>query len=202
MSQSDCIQKGIEIAAVISAIAAIISAIFTILIFFVAKNELSRSGKINKEDFSNKIKNDFYTAEMYNLFFLIENTLLEFHQSNNPERFYFKIKAMPESDPFYSHYVNIRKSFGVELKDGIILTYLFDQYLLNHFTDLKNLLDSHILSDHDIYDGFEYYITNTGNNSAIKDYVKYSRREKENSDVFQEFVDLYKSFNNGKSFIE
>ena len=202
MGFSDKIQVWIAVAAWFTAAATILVGVFTIRIFWVARRELGRNSKISKEDFANKIKNDFYTPEMYYLFFLVENDLLEFHHTPEPYRFWFKLKTLSGDDPYHSHLKTIIDHFHIDQHSRIVLTYVFDEYLLNHFSDLKNLKDAEILSQDDIYIGFEYYITNSGNNPAIAEYIRFSRMEPENKDIFEEFVDLYKIFNNDRSFLD
>jgi len=202
MSLTDQIQEQIFIAASVAALAGILTTIFTGLLYAVAKRELGKSGKVNKEDFANKIKNDFYTTEMYYLFFLVENDLLEFHTSKNSERWFFLVKQMSSDDPFYSHYLTILEHFKVSEKSKTLMTYFFDQYLLNHFTDLESLRKGGIFTYDDIYQGFEYYITNSGKNNALAEYVRFSRKDEGNYDVFESFVNLYKHFNHGKSFLD
>lgn len=178
---------------IIEVLASIVIALFTALLYCVAKGELKKNFTVNRAEFESKIKNDFFTEKMLFLFFLIENDLLIFELLNpesETEVFYFKVSQLPPSHPNYGIYYKALTVFDVDINYLVLSTYYIDFYLLNHFVDIERLRKSKILTFDAIYDGYDYYLNIIMKNPEIMKYINFSRLEDDNGDVFEELFTL------------
>ena len=180
--------------------------IVTGLVCWVAYSQLSESNreaknqnKIAAETFLHNLKTDFFTKETRELIFLIEIDALRFDNIKEDsgqlekELPIFIINIPSKFRPYVDSNLRIKKYFT---SDEI------DIELLNHFEDLGILYKKGLIQASDIYEYFSYYISLCHENSAIDSYVKWTRKDIRDNDVFDNFDSIYKVVHSKQRFGE
>jgi hypothetical protein len=170
--------------------------IITGLLCWVAYSQLAESNreakkqsKIAAETFLHNLKTDFFTKETRDLIFLIEIDGLQFRiirdDSGKMDREMpvFALNIPAKFKTYTDSTLRARKYF---VSDEI------DIELLNHFEDLGILYKKGLIDASDIYEYFSYYITVCHENSAIDGYIKWTRKDNKDKDVFDNFDSIYK----------
>lgn len=170
--------------------------IVTGLVCWVAYSQLAESNreakkqsKIAAETFLHNLKTDFFTKESRDLIFLIETDALQFRTVKEDsgrkgrELPVFSLNIPDKFEPYVDS--------GLRVKKYLSSTEL-DLELLNHFEDLGILYKKCLIDSADIYEYFSYYITLCHENSAIDRYIKWTRTDSTNKDVYDNFDNIYK----------
>ncbi len=175
----------------ISAIGAIISALGTLFVVYLAYSQLTKFNNTTKADFAHRIKSDFFTKKTRNLFRLFDYEVIDFIPNE------IKNEA-GETDGFFPYFeVNTEELMDInskiKCKKTMYLSDEIDDLLLGHFEDIGIFRDKGVLDDFYVREEFEYYISKIGSNSAIRQYIEHIRRkekEKEN-EIYDKFEKLF-----------
>jgi hypothetical protein len=151
----------------LSGIGSIIAAIFTIMLFSLARHELKRNNQIAEGDLYFRIKEDFDTDISRAIHSCVVHNQIKFDKSSTPE----SVNATGTS---YS------------------ITHFTNAYL-GSFEDLAFFHDKGLMSLEVLDSGFGYMILETGNNETICNIIQHLRAGKENDDsIYSGFETLYK----------
>jgi hypothetical protein len=161
---------------------AMVAAITTVAIAWVAYRQLSDLARTNKSDFLYKLKKDFFTEETRRLVFLLENELLEFQSTEIP---YFRILRPDNADT--QNRVRELGITGDTVETGVI-----DDVLLGPLEDVGILLSRNLVSLEEAYEQFDSYVQLCAEDKAIGEYLAWSREGAEDEDVFDHFQSLYR----------
>ena len=151
---------------------AMLTAITTVALAWVAYKQLSDLARTGKSDFLYKLKKDFFTPETRKLMFLIDNDFLEFESSEIP---YFRI-VQPQDPATRSRL----EELGITGPG--ISPYLIDDLLLGPLEDVGILLKRDLVSLDEVYEGFDSYVQSCADSRAIRVYLEFSRTDEDNLD--------------------
>jgi hypothetical protein len=189
-------------------LASIGTTVITFILLIYARSQLKSillaresEAKINQENtninaakFYYKLKNDFFTEGTRELIRLFEHKLLLF-------------KSLKSRSDDFTYYFEVDKDRLLLINSEIELVkpskLIFtsnevDDLLLGHLEDLGVLFYQKIISKELIYDGYEYYISEIGDNDQIQAYVCAIRKEKNDEDYYEKFEKLFVEFNPSK----
>lgn len=151
-----------------------LTTVTTIVLAWVAYRQLSDLARTGKSDFLYKLKKDFFTAEVRQLVFLMENDFLEFRSGDIP---YFAI--VPGKDLEAQSRMK-----ELAISETTVSTYVVDDLLLGPLEDVGILLKRNMLSLEEVYEQFESYVQLCADNHAVGAYLKLSRSGEDNEDVY------------------
>lgn len=164
---------------------------FTFRSFQTLRAQIRSTQRTTNADFAERFKKAFFTDEARQLFFLVDNDLLNYEVLKIESAFEFhlfkldksKCESIKSKIPNFDKIVSAKETYT---------SYELDDYLLQHFEDLGYYEENAILSLEDIYNGFAYYIETCYENTAIKTYVNNCRKgDARNKDIYDKFISLY-----------
>jgi hypothetical protein len=160
---------------------AMVTAITTIALAWVAYKQLSDIGRTSKSEFLYKLKKDFFTDDTRRLIFLIENELLEFRPAEIP---YFHIVCSEDAE--------VRERLEeLGITGSAVSVYLVDDCLLGPLEDLGVLEERNLVSLDEVYEQFVTYVEICAESAAIGAYLRWSARDPDDDDVYDHFQRLY-----------
>lgn len=172
----------------ISAIGAIISALGTLFVVYLAYSQLNKFNNTTKADFAHRIKSDFFTKKTRNLFRLFDFGAIDFIPNE-----IIKEDGKPGYYPYFE--VNPKKladkNSKLKCKKTTYQSDEIDDLLLGHFEDMGIFKYKGVLDDFYVKEEFEYYISKIGSNSAIRQYIEHIRRREEENEIYDKFEKLY-----------
>lgn len=150
-----------------------VTTLATIALVFVAQKQLKDLARTSRSDFLYRLKKDFFTKQVSDFNFLLENDLLTFTPGPIPT-FYTITKhgVKPEKDAFTTNTI--------------------DDVLLGPLEDVGVLWKLGRLSVNEVYETFDYYITLCVENEAIADYIKWVKKEPGDEDIYDHLLLLHK----------
>jgi hypothetical protein len=161
---------------------AMMTAITTIALAWVAYKQLSDLARTSKSEFLFKLKKEFFTEETRRLIFLIENELLEFRSADTP---YFHI-IRPGNAEMQSRLDELG------IIGSTVSTYVVDDYLLGPLEDLGVLEERSLVSLDEAYEQFDTYVEICAESTAIREYLNWSSDQyPDDDDVYDHFQQLY-----------
>ena len=154
----------------------------TIILVVVAYRQLKSLARTSRSDFLYRLKNDFFNDEARQLIFLAENNLLKFcSQDKIP---YFEIIGSDTAG------VAARmKELGITEKT--ISVYLVDDKLFGPMEDIGVLEKLGQVSLEEVYEVFVTYINICVESGGLKEYLAWSRKSQEDTDVYDNLLNLY-----------
>ncbi len=167
----------------------------TILLWWIAKGQLSGINKTTKADFIKKFTDDFFNETTREIIMLFDYKALNFRSS---EIEYGKdISTKPF--PYFMIDENIVKQLKIDLKKrkGILdkecySSFEIDDCLLGFFEDLGSYEKKGLIDIEGVYDGFDWYIDIIWNNCEIKNYARsQADDEKDGDDIYENFKYIY-----------
>ncbi len=169
-----------------------ITAIFTIIITFIAWFQLTSVNKTTRADFIHKFNNDFFKESTQEIISLLDYSALKFMIASVNYGQNIPTKEFP--------YFVIERSIAEQFKPKIssarqeYTAFEIDDNLLGHFEDIGNFEKQRILDISFIYECFSYYIILTWENEEIQKYIKWQRGDGGNNaiDIYEKFEYLYK----------
>jgi hypothetical protein len=169
-----------------------IGAGLVLLTAWIAWKELDEIKNTNSADFIHRLKNDFFKEETRNLITLIDLDSLKFIEDDD----------IPYFEVVEEKLENFPEDIKNQLSEKKFYTaYEIDDLLLGHFEDIGLLEQKGVLDIEMVYEEFSWYIETTYDNCEIKKYIKYSRKDGENEDIYDKSEYLYykcKSFGKNK----
>lgn len=187
--------------------AAVLTALFTGLLWWTAFKQLTSIKNSENSSFINEFSKRFFSDKTRLIFQLIE---IDNYNKNNSPSFsfdenqqYFKINtsAIGDDDEKNNFKQSLLKAFGFD--KTIFTTNEIDDFLLGHIEDIGGLFEKKVLDEDQIDNTFSYYILEIHNNAEIQKYVSYARRDEEErnceiknykSRLYEKFDDLYNKF--------
>ena len=166
----------------------------TIFLIYIAWKELDSISKTSNAEFLIKFKDAFFTKETRNLIHLIDNDYLEFVNTEELGKAFFKIKEEMIDES------TLDKEIKDELKKKMAYsTYQMDDFILGHFEDLGIFEQKGSLDIEMVYEEFSWYLITVWENCAIKKYIQKQREESEDIyDKFEYIKDKCESFEKAK----
>jgi hypothetical protein len=150
----------------------------TIVLSLIAWYQLLGLRKISKADFINKFTDNFFNTETQRLILLPNYNALEFKVK---EIFYGNDESVDEF-PYFKINEEIIKQLPLDkttkrnlLQKDTYTAFEIDDLLLGYFEDIGCFEKDNLIRIQGVYDGFDWYIQIAWTNSAISEYVKYSR---------------------------
>jgi hypothetical protein len=165
-------------------------AFFTLVLAYMVWQQLCKIHSTSNADLIHKLKTVLFRAETRILTHLLDNGYLIFIDPENSQT------ESPYKEAYFA--VDIEKigktNLPQEIQDELIKkkyysTYEMDDFLLGHFEDIGLFGDTGALEIHVIYAEFDYYLSLAFNNPAIKDYIKFAR--KDGADKYDKFEKVY-----------
>jgi hypothetical protein len=179
-------------------VGAVLGAIFTLILVFVAWAELGSISKTSSADFIHRLKEDFFTEKTRTLIHLIHRGYIKFvEEYKGGERIYFfnineeKIKSSGLPDE-----IIVRLT-----KEKVYSTYEMDDLVLGHFEDVGFLEKKGLVDIEMVENQFSWYIGVVFENPEIQAYLK-SQTEYISSDIYENFKYIYikcKAFGKAKA---
>ena len=154
-----------------------VTAVTTVVLARVAYKQLSDLARTGKSDFLYKLKKDFFTPEVRQLIFLMENNFLEFRPGDIP---YFAIVLAKDAE-------TQSRARELGISGNAVSTYVVDDLLLGPLEDVGILLKRDMVSLHEVYEQFDSYVQLCADNDAVGAYLKFSRDGEDNADVYDGF---------------
>lgn len=150
-----------------------VTAFFTIALFFVAWKQLRDLARTSRTDLLYRLRKDFFSENARTITFLLDNALLKFNPGP-PACFDVKKKGL------------------LEVKMDAITTQWVDDYL-GLLEDIAGLWKAKDISLREIYHSFGYYVTLVCEDEAIRNYVAWARaREgRVGGDIYQDLFDMH-----------
>jgi len=181
----------------ITAFGTIMLAILTLCLVIIGKIQLDKLNNTSKENFLHKIKMDFFTVEARRIMFFIDYKLLNFNlyklnpiSESNDELAVFEIKKIENELVTNTLLDTINLETEKLNKDKKAFTsYEMDDFLLSNLEDLGFLYRKKLIDIHNIDQLFGYYIVNIFENSTIKEYIEWTR--KDDQDIYSNFEYMY-----------
>jgi hypothetical protein len=159
-----------------------ITAITTVVLAYIAQNQLSINNKIASATFLNEFKGAFFTEQQRIFILLIENKWLSFDEN---EGIFINNVTKDYSNKFPTIAFLQRKYY---------LTQEFDDYLLGHFEDAALLEESKMITISDAEQHFGYYLSVALEDDEIKKYVAWAKQD--NSDIYSRTLTLHEKLKN------
>ncbi len=165
------------------------TALFTLILVFVAWTQLTGINATSSCDFIHRFKKDYFRKSTRRLFYLIEHECIIFNENSSPSDI---------DDSFFK--VDKDKVSNSNLPDDIkrdlltktsYSTYEIDDLLLGHFEDVGLFEKTNVVNIDMVYEEFDYYICITHENKEIKKYLEYCRKGDGNDDIYDKFSDIY-----------
>jgi hypothetical protein len=171
-------------------------AFFTLVLAYIALRQLNRIHSTSNAELIHKLKTDFFRPETRILTHLVEHEYLLFI---DPE-------TIQTASPYKEAYFEVdmdkigKTNLPQEIRDDLskkkyYSTYEMDDLLLGHLEDIGLFWDSGALEIGVVYEEFDYYLAIAYDNPAIKDYIKFAR--KDGADIYDKFEKVY---NGSKSY--
>ena len=173
-----------------------VAAIATVLLWFVALQELGGVNSVAKTDFARRFNADFFGQETRDLVMLFDYKALK-----------FKIKVIEQGKddsnskkfPFFEIQKNILTKLVIhkerenELSNrGVYTAFEIDDFLLGLFEEIAALEKRGMLDIKDVYNNFDWYIDLIWNNEEIQKYIESQMvDEKEGEDIYEDFKYIY-----------
>jgi hypothetical protein len=149
------------------------TALLTLALVAVAQKQLKDLARTSRSDFLYRLKKDFFTAQVTEFIFYLENNLLTFS---------------PVPIPAFN---TVAKQGVTADKDGFT-TNTIDDVLLGPLEDVGVLWKSGRLSLDEVYETFDYYVRLCVENKAIADYLSWVRKDAGDEDIYDHLLLLYK----------
>ncbi|MGA2518651.1 MAG: hypothetical protein ABSG44_19175 [Thermodesulfobacteriota bacterium] len=168
-------------------VGAVIGAFFTLLLFFVAWEELGNISQTSSADFIHKLKQDFFTEKTRTLIHLIHRGYITF------------VEEYREGEKVYFFKVNEEKIKASGLPCDIVArltkekaysSYDVDDLLLGHFEDVGFLENKGLINIEMAEYQFGWYIITVFENPEIKAYLN-SQAETISPDIYTNFKYIY-----------
>ncbi len=170
-----------------TAVGTFVLALVTFFLFRVAREQLTDLAKTsaleertNKADFIFRLGRTFFTLEARQLIFLIEEELITYEEAAIP---YFRIHKMEDAD------VKPRLA-ELRISHPTVSTYEVDDILLGPLEDVGIFKEAGLISLDDAYEEFDYYIRLCVDNDQIRRYIDDARTEPDDSDVYENLLEL------------
>jgi hypothetical protein len=158
------------------------TAVASITLVVVAYRQLRSLARTSRSDFLYRLKNDFFNDEARRLIFLAENNLLKFCSEDKIP--YFGIIGSDTAG------VAARmKELGITEKT--ISVYLVDDKLFGPMEDIGVLEKLGQVSLEEVYEVFVTYINICVESEGLKEYLAWSRKSPEDTDVYDNLLNLY-----------
>jgi hypothetical protein len=152
---------------------AMATVVATVALVLVAWRELGDLARTSRADFIFRLKNDFFTEDARRLLFMVEESLLQFEDSEIP---HFTIRKVDNA--------NLRHRFEeLEITGSTISTYVVDDVLLGPLEDVSVFLTEKLMTKKHAYEMFETYVALCLENEEIQKYIQSARRKPPNSDL-------------------
>lgn len=142
-----------------------LTAIATIALAYIARNQLSINNKISAATFLNEFKSAFFTEQQRVFILLIERRWLIFDEN---EALFINKTPQDFKDKFPGN------DF---LRRGYYLTQELDDFLLGHFEDAALLENSKIILIDDVDQHFSYYLSAALENEEVQKYIKWAQED-------------------------
>jgi hypothetical protein len=150
----------------------------TLLLYLVAKFQLSGISKTSKADFIKKFNNDFFVEQIRNVIMLLDYQALEYREKsvqlgNKNEEAMFPYFTI---DPNILNQLVISDSLlGTLQEKKVYSSFEMDDLLLGRFEDIGLFEKQGFLDIKDICNHFSWYIDVTWENKEIQKYIKAQR---------------------------
>jgi len=161
---------------------AMVAAIAAVILTIVAYWQLRSLAATSRSDFVYRLKKDFFTEETRRLIFLAENELLEFDTGEPIAHF----RIVGHEDRTVKERL---RDLGID--KFTISTYEVDDALLGPMEDMGVLESMGLISLKEVYEAFVTYINICVENSALRAYLEYSRRDPDDDDVYDHLWTIY-----------
>jgi len=156
----------------VTAIATALSLAATVLIYILARKELTRNNKISELEIYFRIKSDFSSIEFQTIYRAILEKHIEFFRRHNEPPAFSILGQDNHWVPFPM--TNVEQGF------------------LGHIEDLALAHESDLISFETVKSGYGSLILNSGNSPCIYNFISYLRNEKfKDSELFSGFEQLY-----------
>jgi len=165
-------------------------AFFTLILAYIVLQQLSKIYSTSNADLIHKLKTDLFRPETRILIHLLGNEYLIFMVPENSQT------ELPYKEAYFE--VDVEKisktNLPQEIKDDITKnkyysTYEINDILLGHFENIGLFWEIGALEIDVIYAKFGYYLSLAYDNPAIKEYIKFAR--KDGADIYDKFEKVY-----------
>jgi hypothetical protein len=158
-----------------------LSTVSTIVLLFIAYNQLHGINETTAAEFSHKIKNDLYTPQKIRLITLFDDKLLLFKSDSNGSVWY-------EIDT--TEIQTGKKQTTADLQPQKVNIFQVDE-LLQDFEDLSFYEKRGQIKFEYIYDAYAYYIEMLWENPEMQKYIKWQRDQAHNSNSYSNLEKIY-----------
>jgi len=164
----------------------------TLLLYMVARNQLSGISSTTKADFVKQFNLDFFVEPTRNLIMLIDFKALIYQEKQvmvNGTEFCYQYFIVDET---ISNQFIVSDSIRASLRDKPVYTsYEIDDLLLGRFEDIGLFVKRGFLNINDVVNHFSWYISLTWENNEIQKYIK-SQRDLYGDKIYNKFEYIYK----------
>lgn len=172
--------------AIISSIATVFGASFTLAIAIIAWRQLSKTNNIAEADFYHRLKTDFFTDNQRLLIGLINARALKFDEDKK----FFVVEMSKLRD--LTNDLKIRAKAKKEFSQEEI-----DDYMLGHFEDLGLFWERKLIDINFISEGFGHYIKTVYEDEQIQKYIHWCHKHHSNG-IYSKFKALYEKLKKKK----
>ncbi|MEI7749767.1 MAG: hypothetical protein WCJ25_02085 [Candidatus Moraniibacteriota bacterium] len=148
------------------------SAVWTSILVAVAYLQFRKANHISSADFIHRLKNDFFSKETREIFFLFEKDYLRYDEESE----IFEVVGIDDKT---------KAELGITRKFFTI--YEVDDFILGDIYDLGLFEQKRIVDIDMVYEEFGYYIATVWENKAIRYYIKSQRQDPKHKDVYNKF---------------
>jgi hypothetical protein len=168
----------------------------TVLLWLVARKQLSGLGKTAKMDFIRKFSFEVFSDLTRDIFMLLDYDALHFQTSN----INYSEDISPKEFPFFIIDEEIVKQLKIDpikmrniLQRKVYSAFEIDDYLLGHFEDIGMFEKRGLLDIEDVYSVFDWYIEIYWKNDELQKYIKHQREtEEEGDDIYEDFEYIFR----------